>query len=255
MSQVPGAGMLSRLLGRDPLPRTTAPPTPLNRPVSMHRRYAFVELPLADIKKIKSANGVTVNDVVMALAAGVVRRWLLAHDALPDRPLVVGVPFSIREHVGVRPGNQVTLMTVPLPTQVEDPRLRLGAVHESMRRIKERFALAPAGWLSELSESLPAAFNGLADRAAFALAGQAMTPINLIVSNIPGPQMPLSIAGVRMLGHYPVSMVTGVSGGLNITAFSYDGRLDIGFTACRDLVPDVWTLPEHARAALTELLP
>lgn len=258
VSQIPGAGALSRSLRRGPmpeLPRVVAPHTPLNGPVSAHRRYAFAELPLAEVKRIKNAFGVTVNDVVMALTAGAVRRWLLAHDALPEGPLVVGVPFSLRDLEGERPGNQVSLMTTSLDTQIGDARLRLGAVHKGMLLIKDRFALSSAHWLRELSESLPAALNGLADRAAFTLVGQSMTAINLIVSNIPGPQLPLSIAGVKLLAHYPVSVVTDVSGGLNVTVFSYDGHLDVGITACRELVPDVWTFPGYLREALAELAP
>jgi WS/DGAT/MGAT family acyltransferase len=265
LSQLPGARVVSRttrrLLGERPLPelpRLVAPQTPLSGPVSAHRRYAFTELSLAEIKRIKNALGVTVNDVVMALAADALRRWLIAHDALPDGPLVAGVPFSLREATqgegtGELHGNQVTMMIMPLPTQVADAGQRLAEVGAAMARIKERFWPAPVRWVRDLTESLPAALTGLADRAVFALLEQAGPPINVVVSNVPGPQFPLFIAGARVLAHHPVSVVTDVSGGLNITVFSYDGRLDVGITACREMVPDVWVFPGLLDEALAEL--
>ncbi|MEU7863989.1 wax ester/triacylglycerol synthase family O-acyltransferase [Nonomuraea sp. NPDC049141] len=256
ISRLPGAGDLSRLLRRSPLPDLpdfAAPHTPLGGLVSGHRRYAFAELPLEEIKRVKNAFGVTVNDVVLTLAASALRRWLVDHAALPDAPLIAGVPFSLRGRAGTSEGNQVTIMIIQLPTHVADARRRLELVGEAMGRIKERFALAPACWLQELSESLPAALSGLADRAAFDLVGRTAPPINVIVSNVPGPQFPLRIAGVRLLGHYPVSVITDVSGAVNITAFSYDGHLDVGITACRDLVPDVWAFSGYLSETLDEL--
>ncbi|MFI7127875.1 wax ester/triacylglycerol synthase family O-acyltransferase [Nonomuraea sp. NPDC050153] len=255
-SRLPGARGLSRLMRREPLPELpdfSAPHTPLSGPVSSRRRYAFVELSLTDVKRVKNAFGVTVNDVVMALAASALRRWLMEHKALPEVPLVAGVPFSVRRQVGTDEGNQVSIMITQLPTHVADARQRLEAVSEAMRQIKERFALTPARLLRDLSESLPAALNGLADRAALDLVGRTAPPINVIVSNVPGPQFPLRIAGVRLLSHYPVSGVTDVSGGLNITAFSYNGRLDVGITACRELVPDAGAFSGYLREALDEL--
>ncbi|MGW6505852.1 WS/DGAT/MGAT family O-acyltransferase [Nonomuraea angiospora] len=258
ISRLPGASGVARLIRREPrpeLPDLEAPHTPLSGPVSSRRRYAFAELSLKEIKRVKNAFGVTVNDVVMALAASALRRWLLAHAALPEIPLVAGVPFSVRGQEGVNEGNQVTMMITPLPTHVDDPRRRLELVSEGMRQIKERFALTPARLLRDLSESMPAALNGLADRAALDLLGRTGPPVNVVVSNVPGPQFPLRIAGVRLLAHYPVSVVTDVSGAVNITAFSYDGRLDVGFTACGELVPDVWAFPGYLREALDELSP
>ncbi|GII06004.1 WS/DGAT domain-containing protein [Planobispora takensis] len=190
----------------------------------------------------------------MTLASGALRRWLVVHDALPAEPLIAGVPFSLRGPDGAEHGNQVTIMTVPLPTHVAEAGRRLEEVHASMKRLKTHADPVPASWLREFTESLPAALTGLADRAAFALLGQAAPPMNLIVSNVPGPQVPLFVTGARLLAHYPVSVVTGVSGGLNITVFSYDGRLDIGIVACRDMVPDVWAIAGYLKEALEELM-
>ncbi|MEV0389068.1 wax ester/triacylglycerol synthase family O-acyltransferase [Nonomuraea sp. NPDC050643] len=261
VSWIPGSHVVSGLArrlagsGQAPeLPALPAPKTPFSGPLSGHRRFAFVSLPLEEIKQVRKAFGVTVNDVVMAVCAGALRRWLAAHGGVPRVPLVAGVPFSLRA-VGVEgPGNQVAIMTAPLAVHIDDPVARLHHVRHAMHRIKDRFSLAPARWLREFSESMPAALMGLASRSAFGLVGQAAPPINVIVSNVPGPQFPLYVCGARLLTHYPVSVITDVSGGVNITAFSYDGSLDIGVVTDRRMVPDAWELTGHLREALDELL-
>jgi WS/DGAT/MGAT family acyltransferase len=260
VSWLPGShavsGFARRLAGTGQapeLPPLPAPRTPFSGPVSQHRRFAFVSLPLEEIKRVRKAFGVTVNDVVMTVCAGALRRWLDAHGGVPSRPLVAGVPFSLRE-VGVEgQGNQVTIMTAPLATHVADPVSRLHEVRRAMHRIKDRFSLAPARWLREFSESMPAALMGLASRSAFGLVGETVPPINMIVSNVPGPQFPLYVCGRRLLTFYPVSVITDVSGGVNITAFSYDGSLDIGVVTDRQMVPDAWELAGHLSDALEEL--
>ncbi|MFC4535069.1 WS/DGAT/MGAT family O-acyltransferase [Sphaerisporangium dianthi] len=267
LSRLPGAVAVSRATrwlarelkisdGREvpQLPKLAVPRTPFNGPVSAHRRFAFVELPLDEVKKVKNLFGVTVNDVVLTLAATAVRRWLIDQDALPEGPLVAGVPFSLRGVEGAETGNQVTLMITSLDTQIADPRERLYAVRDSMQRIKDRFSLSPARWLRHLSESMPAALTGLADRAAFGLVAQTSPPVNLLISNVPGPQLPLYVCGRRLLAQYPVSVVTDASGGLNITAFSYNGQVAVGIIADRAMVPDVWKLTTHLREALDELM-
>jgi hypothetical protein len=151
-------------------------------------------------------------------------------------------------------GNQISAMVAPMPTNLPDPRERLQAVVTAMGTAKRRFALAPATWLSELCSILPAPLTSLATPAIFRLAGMACPPINLIVSNVPGPQFPLYLCGGRVLSYYPLSVLTDMSGGLNITCFSYDGMLDFGIVACPERVDDVWGLLEHLRTALDELL-
>ncbi|MEO3804600.1 wax ester/triacylglycerol synthase family O-acyltransferase [Nonomuraea sp. B1E8] len=260
VSSLPGArfvsGLARRLAGAGQvpdLPTLPAPRTPFSGPVSEHRRFAYVSLPLDELKQVRKAFGVTVNDVVMAVCAGALRGWLAAHGGVPSQPLVAGVPFSLRDAGEEGPGNHVTIMTAPLAVHVADPVDRLQHVRQAMRRLKDRFSPASARWLREFSESMPAALMGLASRSAFALLGQAAPPINLIVSNVPGPQFPLYVCGARLLHHYPVSVISDVSGGVNITAFSYDGSLDIGVITDRAMVPDAWELAGHLREALSEL--
>ena len=264
ISQVPGAGLVSRitrdlanrLSGGDPvpaLPRLTVPRTPFSGRITAHRRFAFTTLPLKDVKQVKNAFGVTVNDVVMTLCAGALRQWLLKHDALPEQPLVAGVPFSLRVPGDHSVGNQVTIMITTLATQVADPVERLMAVRDAMELIKDRSSLAPARWLQELSDMMPSALTGMAARAAFNLFAGSAGPINVVISNVPGPQIPLYVSGARLLSYHPVSVVTDASGGLNITVFSYDGSLDVGVVTCREMVPDVWTVTDYLRDALAEL--
>ena len=133
-----------------------APRTPFNKPVSPHRRWAFRTLPLDDVKEVKSAAGATVNDVVMALSAGALRRWLLDHDALPDAPLVAAVPVSVRteEQKGTG-GNRVSTMIAPMRTHLDDPLERLRYAHEAMRAAKEQHGALPADLLVRRRRSSP----------------------------------------------------------------------------------------------------
>ena len=218
-----------------------APRTPFNGPITPHRKFAYGSLPLDEIKVVKNAYGMTVNDVVMALCTSALRRWLLDHDALPSIPVVVAVPVSIRsQENGSAAGNLVSVMLAEVPTHLGAADERLAFVQESMQEAKQHFDAVPASILQDLSMVIPTALSGLAARALFKLVTLPGPPFNLFVSNVPGPQLALYVAGARVLGVYPVSAVAELSGGLNITCFSYDGALDIGLIACRELVPDVW---------------
>jgi WS/DGAT/MGAT family acyltransferase len=260
---IPGAKLIAkaaRLVAGDrhdrpELPSLAVPRTPFNGPISARRHLSFGSLSLKDVKNVAKAHGMSVNDVVMTLCASALRSWLRERDALPETPLIVAVPVAIRT-AGAKDlvGNQISAMVAPMPTNVPDPKERLQAVGSVMGRAKRRFALAPATWLSELCSVLPAPLTSLATPAIFRLAGMAFPPINLIISNVPGPQFPLYLCGGRVLSYYPLSVLTDVSGGLNITCFSYDGMLDFGIVACPERMDDVWGLLGHLRTALDELL-
>jgi WS/DGAT/MGAT family acyltransferase len=232
-----------------------APRTPLNGTITAHRRFAFGSLPLDDVKLVKNHFGMTVNDVVMALTTSALRRWLLDHDALPSTPLVAAVPVSIRgrDKKGAE-GNQISVMLAELPTHLRDPAARMQFMRESMVDAKRAFDAVPASLLQDLSALVPTALSGLAARALFKLATVPGVPFNLFVSNVPGPQLPLYVAGARVEGIYPVSAVTDLTGGLNITLFSYDGALDFGLVACREMVPDVWHLIGYLQDAMAEMV-
>ncbi|PZG03497.1 hypothetical protein C1J01_45870 [Nonomuraea aridisoli] len=260
---VPGAKLIAKAVrmvsgerhDRPEMPRLTAPRTPFNGPISGRRHLSFGSLSLKDVKKVAKANGISVNDVVMTLCTSALRSWLRERDALPEAPLVVAVPVAVRTGAAKDVvGNQISAMVAPLPTNVDDPGERLQAVGDAMARAKRRFALSPATWPSELCSMLPAPVTSLATPAIFRLAGVAFPPINLIISNVPGPQFPLYLCGGRLLSYYPLSVVTDLSGGLSITCFSYDGMIDFGLVACPERVDDVWSLVDHLRTALDELL-
>jgi WS/DGAT/MGAT family acyltransferase len=262
VSQIPGVGRMTHLLqgalGRDEVPlapRVSAPPTSFNAPIGRHRRIAFGELDLADIKEVRKSLGGTVNDVVIALCATALRQWLDKRGELPDGPLVVGVPVSLRGAGGdTDPGNQVSIMTTPLAVQLADPADRYAAVRHDMDLGKRRFTASSGGWVRELTGLVPAPLMGPVARLAMqALPSLDVRPMNLIISNVPGPRFPLYIRGARVLGYYPISVITDLSGGLNITVFSYDGKVDIGIVACRDLVPDPAELIDHLADAMDEL--
>jgi WS/DGAT/MGAT family acyltransferase len=254
------AGLVGRVLGEPSRPELEtrdlkAPRTPLNGTITAHRRFAFGSLPLQDVKAVKNHFGMTVNDVVMALTAAALRRWLLDHDALPEVPLVGAVPVSIRtaDQRGSH-GNQVSVMLAELPTHLADPEERMQFMRISMLDAKRAFVAVPASLLQDLSTLVPTALSGLAARALFKLATVPGVPFNLFVSNVPGPQRPLYIAGAEVKGIYPVSAVTDMTGGLNITLFSYNRSLDFGLIACREMVPDVWNLIGYLEEAMAEML-
>jgi WS/DGAT/MGAT family acyltransferase len=234
-----------------------APVTPFNAPLSPDRKVAFADLPLAEVKKLRGDHGragLTVNDVVMALCAGALRRWLQLHDALPAAPLVAAVPVSVRtrDQKGTY-GNKVSMMLAALPTNLSHPRDRLRAMHESMRAAKEQHGAIPAGLLADVSQfALPALANQAWRLSARLRLIERVKPFNLIVSNIPGPRVPLYLAGAELLAYYPVSAL--VDGqGLNITVMSYRGNLYFGLIACRVLVPDLDVMAGYLREELDAL--
>jgi diacylglycerol O-acyltransferase / wax synthase len=264
---IPGVKALGRLtagaqraLGRETVVGRldlTPPRTSFNGRVSAHRRYAFGQLSLDDVKEIKNHHGCTVNDVVVAICAGAVRRWLIEHDELPEEPLVAQVPVSVRrEHEQGTYGNRILLMTAPLHTEIEDPHARLQATHESLSEMKERHRALPAGLLQDANQFIPPALFSRAARLTFSLgASSASRPAwNLVVSNVPGPQFPLYMAGARLEAHHPISVITDGMG-LNITVMSYCGHLDLGIVADREQMPDVWSVIGWLGESLEELRP
>jgi WS/DGAT/MGAT family acyltransferase len=248
---IPGANAVGRLASRvqgvltdgDSRGRNTlqAPKTKFNGRISPHRRFAFGQLSLEEVKAVKKARGATVNDVVVAICAGAVRRWLERHDDLPDEPLVAQIPVSVRtdEEVGTY-GNRIMLMSAPLFTDEPDPVKRLEETHEAMMDMKERHKALPASLLQGANELIPPAVFSRAAQLTFRLSTSrpGRPAWNLVISNVPGPQFPLYLAGARLVANYPVSVITDGMG-LNITVMSYDGHLDFGIVADRDLMPDV----------------
>jgi diacylglycerol O-acyltransferase len=233
----------------------TAPTTPLNAAITPHRKVAAVTLPFPDVKAVKQAFGVKVNDVVLALCAGALRRYLDAHGALPRDPLVAVVPISVRGTEQPTEGaNQVSAMFTSLATNIDDPVERLRAIGEATRGAKEEHNAIGAKMLQDWAEFAAPALFTRASRlySSMRLADRHRPIHNLIVSNVPGPPFPLYLAGASLELLCPLGPVM-EGAGLNITVISYMDNLDVGLIACRELAPDLWELAAGFRAALDEL--
>ena len=241
--------------GPEVLEVTTARPprTSFNGRISAHRRFAFGDVSLDRVRAVKSELGFTVNDVVVALCASSVREWLLARDELPREPLVAMVPVSVRtEEEQGEFGNRISAMIVPIPTNEPDALRRVRRTHELLRAAKQNFAALPASLLTDATAFIPPAVAARAARMTVELMGRTRPPLNLVISNVPGPRNPLFLAGARLESIVPVSVVIdGV--GLNMTVMSYRDRMDFGIVSDRDQIDDVWPLVEGAVRALDEL--
>lgn len=231
-----------------------APRTPFNCTLGKTRRVGFASLPLADLKRCARGFGVSLNDVVMCLVADALRADLGRRRCLPDAPLIAAMPVSLRAS-GSEGGNEVTMVQCPLPTDVADPVARLLRVLESTRAIKGRLQIfsgliptdfpgigAPL-WASGLSRVW---HRGRLSERLPALA-------NLVVSNVPGPAQPLSMAGAAIRHWFPVSIVThGL--GLNVTLLSYAGSMEVGVVSAPECLARPETLCRGLVRALQRLL-
>jgi diacylglycerol O-acyltransferase len=232
----------------------SAPRTPLNGVIGAERSFASVECPLDEAKTVARAHGVTINDVILAACSGALRRWLLLHDALPAEPLRTAVPFSTREAGNTDHSIQVSFISIDLHTDLEDPHARLGAIHASAveaklaaQRIK---ALMPE---DVMSVGLPWLLGTLARVVGMSgVVARLPLPTNVIISNVAGPPAALYVAGARALTYAPVSIpYHGCA--LNVTVYSYDGRLFFGLTGARSALPDLRDLAEGVRVELALL--
>jgi WS/DGAT/MGAT family acyltransferase len=255
--------MALNLRRRNRQPNVQAPPAPfaapstsLNTMITPHRRYGMTSVSLDDIKIVKNALGGTVNDVVLALCAGALRRYLDERHERPDAPLVAMVPVSVRtdEEKGTM-GNRVSSMLVSLATDVDDPVERLGAIRDATARAKDQERAISASQLTDWAEFAAPAVAARAARLASSLrVMERMGPIfNVTISNVPGPDFPLYSAGARMEAIYPLGPIAdGV--GLNITVMSYLGSVFFGLLACRETVPEVQRIAGYMNDSLQELV-
>lgn len=234
--------------------RVSAPPTPFNKTIGPHRRWAYVSVPLDDVKAVKNELGLTVNDVVLGIVSGVLRRWLEENGGIPERSLSAMVPLSVRKEGSDAFGNHISGTVATLASNLDDPLERLQAIHEGMQVAKQSQDALPAEILTDITQVAPPAVAALASRliASTKLADRVNLPFNVVVSNVPGPPIPIYLAGAEIKGHFPVSaIVDGV--GLNVTVVSTNGMLDFGFVSDRDLVPDLWDMAEFVPTELKSL--
>jgi WS/DGAT/MGAT family acyltransferase len=228
------------------VPSLQAPPTRFNVMASPKRSLAAGCIPLAGVKAIKDAHGVTVNDVVMALCAGGLRRYLSSCGELPDEPMQAVVPMSVRSAGDFELGNQVTGMIAKLPTDVPEPGDRLRATVVAMNLAKERDIVPPellGGYTKLMMPVFVKAVARMASRAEWAQ--RVRLPMNVVISNVPGPRDAWHMAGAKVRNVYPLSTIFDGCV-LNISVHSYRANLEIGIAACADALPD----PDDLMAAL-----
>jgi len=230
-----------------------APATRFNASITADRNIALAQLDLDDIKKVKDRFNVTVNDVVMALCSSVLRWFLGDHAELPDRSLVAMVPVSVHEKSD-RPGhNQLSGMFCNLETHIGDPAERLRAIARADAAAKNHSAAISPTLLQDWAQLAARAVFGsvfriVADSPLFA------HPVhNLIVSNVAGPQAQLYFLGCEVEAMYPLGPLFHGCG-LNVTAMSLNGKLNVGVVCCPELLPDLWRLVDDFDVALEELL-
>lgn len=230
-----------------------APPTSFNTSITAVRNIAFARLDLDQLKTVKNRFTVKVNDVVMAVCAGMLRRFLADRGELPEAPLVAMVPVSVHEQSD-RPGhNQVSGMFCSMQTHIADPAERLRAIAHANSLAKEHSSAIGPTLLQDWTQVAARPVFGTVMRLV------ASTPLthhpvhNLIISNVPGPQTALYFLGCEVKAMYPLGPIFHGSA-LNITAISLNGELDVGIVSCPDLLPDIWELADDFVLALDELL-
>jgi diacylglycerol O-acyltransferase len=234
------------------------PDTRFNVPVSAHKMFDATIFDLADLKTIRQAvEGATVNDVVLAVASGGLRKYLKHHDELPDRSLVAWVPINARPRQDapddlLNGGNRITAMTTRIFTDIEDPLSRLREIARTTRRSKEAKAGLSARLMTDLTQHVPAATQVLAGRLVLR-AGMAPKMCNLFISNVPGPQTTLYMNGAKILHSFGMApLANGM--GLFIATPSYNGEIAFSVTSAREIMPDIEFFMDCLRDSLDVLL-
>jgi diacylglycerol O-acyltransferase len=245
---------------RVPVPVKDTPRVSFNGPLTPRRSFATATLPLADLKAVRTRHadieGLTLNDVVLAVTAGALRRWLDAHDEHPTGALVAGVPVGLDAAGGDSRlfGNNVSNMFTTLATDTDDPAERLRRISVTARHAKamnQRLGSSLADWSQFTPPGLVGAFMSAYSRHRGARFHAA--PFSAIVSNVPGPRERMKVGGAQLSDVFSVGpLIEGI--GLNVTVWSYVDRMNFSLLACPDLLPDVEVLASYFPAALAELL-
>jgi WS/DGAT/MGAT family acyltransferase len=227
-----------------------APATPLNVEIGPHRRFVGVRNRLSDFKLVKTAFGTTINDVVLSVVAGALREWLWSRgvrsEGLELRALV---PVSIRaaDERG-QLGNKLAVVRGPLPVYIADPVARLRAVNEAMDGLKESKQALGAEAIAGVQEFAPPTILAQASRIQFST-----RLFNLIVTNVPGPQLPLYVCGRELMEAFPVAFLP-ERHGLAVAIISYNGAINFGLLGDLDALPDIDVIAEHIKSELAQLV-
>ncbi len=226
-----------------------ASPTPLNGELGPHRRFECLTMPLDDVRELRRALDCTINDIVLATVTEAVRRYFFRRRV--DRTKIsfrISAPVSMRrpEHERIQ-GNHVSTWVVPLPIDIEDPIEQVNTIHATTEELKRSNSALAVEAVMEFAEWLP---GPLLERLLPAVQGSG--PVNMIVTNVPGPQFPLYLAGAKLLAMYPlVPLIPG--SGLGVALFSYEGKLCWGFNGDYELVPDLSLFMEDVKIAFERL--
>jgi len=226
-----------------------APKTLFNGRIHTPRRFATQHYPIDRLRAAASATGGSLNDVYLTICGGALRRYLIDHDALPREPLIANVPVSVRGGEGAGVGNAITFLYSTLGTDIADPVDRIHAIQESTRLGKQRLPEVGGLAMDAYTAVLMAPFLG---QAILGFGGHGRPASNVVISNVPGPAETRYLDGSRLEEIYPVSLLFNGQA-LNITAVSYAGRFNIGFTGCRDSIPSLQRIAVYAGEELEEL--
>lgn len=233
----------------------SAPRTSFNGTITNHRTIGLADMDLEDVRQVKHATGTTVNDVVLAVAGGALRSYLEERGELPSTSLLATVPVSVREQSRRTEGaNKVSALFAKLGTDTEDPLERLRDLAERNKYAKEHHSAISADSLQDWAEFAAPRTFGLAVRAYAGLRLPERHPVvhNLVISNVPGPPVPLYFMGAQICALYPLGPVFH-GAGLNVTVMSNNGQLHVGIIACRESMPDVDDLVNRFPAELAAL--
>ncbi len=221
----------------------------LNGRVREKRRFATQQFPLERLRALATAGQCTLNDVVLAICGGALRKYLLERDSLPDKPLTAGIPVSVRPSDDQGSGNAISFILATLGTDIEDPAERLRAIKASVQHGKTHIRSLPKKAMMQytvllMSPTIITLLTGIG--------GRTRPMFNVTISNVPGPEKPLFFRGAELVAIYPVSIVTHGQA-LNITCESYAGLMNFGFTACHTTVPRMQRIAVYAADAVAEL--
>ena len=226
-----------------------APRSVLNGRVREKRRFATQQFTMERLRALATAADCTLNDVVLAICGGALRRFLQERDSLPDKPLTAGIPVSVRPKDDEGSGNAISFIIATLGTDIADPAQRLSAIKASVRLAKAHVQSLPREAMLQYTVLLmaPTIITLLTG-----IGGRTRPMFNITISNVPGPDKPLYFRGAELLATYPASIVTHGQA-LNITCQSYAGSMNFGFTGCHASLPSMQHLAVHAAEALQEL--
>jgi diacylglycerol O-acyltransferase / wax synthase len=250
-------GQIKELLQQAGVPSVETVKSKLRRPpvtrfsgkVSAHRVVELVGVPMADIKRVRQKiEGATINDIFMTAVGGALHKYLAEKGELPDRSMTAQIPMTLRgEHKGKDEGNHIGVAVMPLHTEIAEPLERLRAIGLGGVKAKAMVGLVGKDLTKHVYDLLPAVASELFTK-------KVMLPtMNIVVSNVRGPDVPMFLAGAQMVAFAPVSIaMDGL--GLNITGFSYHGTLWMCAVACRDMVPDPAFLADCLRASFADLV-